>query len=204
MEFKLLASEPVYSGFLKISKNHLQHESYHGGWCREIVRERIERLSAVSVLLYDPERDKVVMVEQFRIGALEAPSGAWLLETVGGYRPPDEDPEAVARWEAHEEAGCEIQALEHIGTFFVSPGTSSEEIALYCGMVDSRQADGIHGLEEEGEETRVLVMSLGEAVDALFGRINSTSSIIAVQWLMQNHERLKKEWKNRLNPEPSP
>lgn len=204
MEFKLLASEPVYSGFLNISKYRLEHESYHGGWCREIVRERIERLSAVSVLLYDPDRDKVVMVEQFRIGALEASSGAWLLETVGGYRPPDEDPETVARWEAKEEAGCDLLALKQIGTFFVSPGTSSEEIALYCGLVDSRQAGGIHGLEEEGEETRVLVMDLDEAVNALFGRINSTSSIIAVQWLRQNHKHLKKDWQNQLNPEPSP
>jgi ADP-ribose pyrophosphatase len=117
-----------------------------------------------------------------------------LLETVGGYRPPDESAAEVARRESLEETGCELGELIHIGDFYVSPGLSSERIALFCARVDAAQADGIHGLAHEGEEIRVVVLSFAEAQAALFQRINSTSVIIAMQWLAAEREVLRRRW----------
>ncbi|MEJ1336997.1 MAG: ADP-ribose pyrophosphatase, partial [Candidatus Sedimenticola sp. (ex Thyasira tokunagai)] len=77
----------------------------------------------------------------------------------------------------------------------VSPGTSTERIHLYCGRVDASKAGGIHGLDEEGEDIRVDVLPADEVIGELYGgRVNSTSSIIAVQWLMMNRQRLQNEW----------
>ena len=83
-EIEVLDSETGYDGFFELKRFRLRHSLYAGGWSEEIERERVERLQAASVLLYDPERDHVVMIEQFRIGALESGPGAWLLEVIGG------------------------------------------------------------------------------------------------------------------------
>ena len=189
-----LGTETLYQGFVRLSRHRLRHQSYHGGWCTEVVRERLEGLNAVSVLLYDPQRDQVVMVEQFRIGAMDGTRRPWVLETVGGYRPPDEDPADVARREAQEEANCTLLALRPIGEFLVSPGVSTETISLFCGRVDASLAGGVHGLAEEGEETRVVVLSADEAIGAMFGRVNSTSAIITLQWLAAQRPALRADW----------
>jgi ADP-ribose pyrophosphatase len=184
----------VYSGFLKLDEYRLQHASYRGDWCPEIRRERLEGLSAVSVLPYDPRRDCVVLIEQFRIGALEAGEGAWLLETIGGYRAPGEAAEEVARREALEEADCALLELLPICEFYVSPGVSSERIALYCARVDADGLGGIHGLPHEGEEIRVEVLPAEQAIGELYRRVNSTSALIALQWFALQREQLRRRW----------
>jgi len=195
-EFQLLDSEVLHRGFLQLHRHRLRHQSYLGGWCPEVVRERLEGLNAVSVLLYDPDLDQVVMVEQFRVGLLEDPAGPWVLETVGGYWGPEESAEEVACREALEEADCELLELLPICEFYTSPGLSSERISLFCARVDSAGAGGVHGLAHEGEEIRVVVLSAEQAIAALYGRINSTSSLIAVQWFAAHREELRRRWGN--------
>lgn len=193
--FELIEEQRVFDSFLKINRYRLRHELFQGGESRELVRERMEGLQAASVLLYDPRRDQVVLVEQFRIGALERPDHPWVVETVGGYIGAGEKPDAVARREALEEADCAIEALEPICEFMVSPGISVDRIFLFCGQVDASQAGGVHGLEEEGEDIRVLVMGAEQAIAELQGgRMNSTSVIIALQWLALHRQALRRRW----------
>ncbi len=193
--FNIIDSKEVYDGFLKINRYRLTHELYEGGNCDEIVRERLERLRAASVLLYDAKTDQVVLVEQFRIGAIDHQPRPWLIETVGGYLGPDETPQEVARREAVEEANCEIQNLEPICEFMVSPGISVDRIHLFCGQVDASKAGGVHGLDHEGEDIRVVVMDAEQAIGELYGgRMNSTSVIIALQWLAGRRDELKQRW----------
>ena len=195
-EVELLATETGYDGFFELKRFRLRHSLYAGGWSPEITRERVERKEAASVLLYDPERDSLVMIEQFRIGALESGRGAWLLETVGGLMEPGQTPEAVARRECLEETGCEVLELRPICEFLVSPGTATEKIHLYCGRVDAQGAGGIFGLPQEGEDIRVEVLSYEAAVKELYGgRINSTSAIIATQWLVQHRDEVRAHWR---------
>lgn len=194
-EYEIVSHEAVFRGFFKMDRYRLRHSSFHGGWCGEIVRERIENLAAVSVLLYDPTLDRLVLVEQFRVGLMGAIDPPWSLETVSGFCDTEhEAPEQVARREVVEETGCRLRALTHIGEFFVSPGMSVERINLYCGWVDAGNAVGVHGLDHEGEEMRVVTLSRAEALGELFGWLNSTSVIIALQWLEANRARLLAEW----------
>jgi len=194
-EYEIVSSEAVFRGFFKMSRYRLRHSSFYGGWCGEIVRERIENLAAVSVLLYDPALDRLVLVEQFRVGLMGTHEPPWSLETVSGFCDTEhETPEQVARREVVEETDCTLKALTHIGEFFVSPGMSVERINLYCGWVDAGNAGGVHGLDHEGEEMRVVTLSRAEAFGELFRRLNSTSVIMALQWLEANRARLLAEW----------
>jgi ADP-ribose pyrophosphatase len=160
-----------------------------------MVREVFERGHAAAVLPYDPVRDQVVLVEQFRIGALRAPEGPWLLEIVAGIIDPGETPEAVVRREAVEESGCVLQDVVPICEYHVSPGGTTERIALFCGQVDALHIGGIHGLAEEEEDIRVLVVPTDEAIALLHaGKILSAAPIIALQWLLLNRESLRRRW----------
>lgn len=193
--FEILGKEIGYQGFFRLERYRLRHTLFQGGWGGELTRELLERGHAAAVLLYDPERDGVVLIEQFRIGALDAPGGPWLLEIVAGIMDEGETPEAVARREAMEEAGCPVLDLIPVCEYLVSPGGTSERIMVYCGRVDASKADGIHGLAEEGEDIRVQVVPYAEALAMLHsGRINSASPIIALQWLALHREEVRRHW----------
>jgi len=101
----------------------------------------------------------------------------------------------VVRREAMEEAGCKVLDLEPIGAYHASLGASADRIRLFCGHVDAPPAGGIHGLREEGEDTRVIVMDTEQAIRELYsGRIDTAVAIIAIQWLAMNRERLRGKW----------
>jgi ADP-ribose pyrophosphatase len=192
---EVIAREPCFKGFLGLVRYRIRHSLFAGGWSPGITRERIEYLNAAAAILYDALLDKVVMVEQFRIGALEHGRRAWTLEPVGGILSAGEVAEEVVRREAMEESGCEIQELEAIGTYHVSPGTSANRVRLFCGRVDASRASGIHGLAQEGEDTRVAVIDALQAISELFsGRIDTSTAIIGTQWLAMHRTRLRVEW----------
>ena len=196
-QFEVLDKTICYSGFFRMEKYRLRHELFAGGWSAEITRECLERGHAVAALLYDPALDRVVLLEQFRVGALEFPNGPWLLEIVAGIMDdPDETTEEVARRETVEEAGCEILDLIPICHYLVSPGGTSESITLFCGRVDtSTVASGVRGVATEHEDIQVQIVSRAEALDLLHaGRINSAAPIIALQWLELNQPKLLKRW----------
>jgi ADP-ribose pyrophosphatase len=137
----------------------------------------------------------VVLIEQFRIGAVESTKNPWLLEIVAGMIGPSESKLEVARREAQEEAGCQLLDIVPICEYLVSPGGSSETISLYCGRVDASQVNGIHGLAEEHEDIRVHVLPLEKALALLRNDgILSATPIIALQWLALNRDALLARW----------
>ena len=192
---ELLDKSERYSGFFRINCYRLRHRLFAGGWSGAIEREVFERGHAVGVLPYDPVADSVVLIEQFRIGALVAGMSPWLIEVVAGIAEEGEAPEEVARRETQEEAGLEIQALMPMCRYLVSPGGSSESVRLYCGRVDSRGAGGIHGLAEEHEDIRVDHLPYGEAMRLLEeGLVTNSVSLIALQWLALHRDRVRAAW----------
>jgi ADP-ribose pyrophosphatase len=184
-----------YQGFFRLDCYRLRHRLFNGTWSRPLVREVFERGHAAAVLPYDPVRDQVVLVEQFRIGAIDAPGDPWLMEIVAGMIDPGETPEEVVRREAIEESGCVIQEVVPICEYFVSPGGTSERLTLFCGQVDTSRASGIYGAAGEDEDIRVVVLSADDAFAQLqAGKIKAAAPIIALQWLMLNREQLRHRW----------
>lgn len=196
-QFEILAKDIMYQGFFRVEKYRLRHTLFGGGWSAELTRELFMRGSCVAVLLYDPHADKVVLIEQFRTGAILHPDRAWLVEIVAGAIEDGESAEEVAYRESLEEAGCEIQQLMVINEFYTTPGGSSEWITLFCGKVDSTHVSGIHGLDHEDEDIWVRAVDFNEAYLMLEnGEIESAIPIIAIQWLALNRQKLKQEWGN--------
>jgi ADP-ribose pyrophosphatase len=191
-QFVIHKKEIAYSGFFRLEKYWLTHNLYAGGWSEEICRELFVRGSCVAVLLYDPRTDKMVLIEQFRVGAILNSAQAWLLEIVAGAIEDGETAEEVAHREALEEAGCVIEELKVINEFYTSPGGMAERITLFYGKVDSSKIiDGVHGLDEEHEDILVRTVDFSEAYRMVeSNEIVSAIPIIAIQWLALNKHKL--------------
>ena len=195
MKWSVIKKKIIYQGFFKLSEIKLQHDLFAGGQSPVLRRELLDRGQAVAVLPYDPVRDEVVLVEQFRIGAGKDKSGPWLIEIIAGYQEAGESAEDVVHREAHEEAGCEVTDLLAMYRYYSSPGGSDEQVQIFLGRTDSSHIKGIHGLDEEGEDIKVHVISSEQAFDWLdSGRIDSAAPIIAVQWFRLNRDRIRKQW----------
>ena len=193
--WRIIEHEIIFQGYFRMEKYSLQHEKFGGGWTDTFQREIFERGSAVAVIPYDPIRDKVVLIEQFRAGGIGSLDRPWMKEIVAGIVDPGEAEQQVAEREAMEESGCKILQLEKITRFYVSPGGTTEQCAVYCGRVDSSGIGGIFGLDHEFEDILVEAVDFSQAKAWLLnGTINSAASIIALQWLVLNRDRLRQEW----------
>ncbi len=194
-DVEVLRREIVYDGFLVIEKFRLRCRLFEGGWSKEFYREVLHREQGVGVLLYDPHLDKVLLVEQFRIGCLtDSKNGPWALELVAGLLEPDETPESVAKREAEEEAGVEIARLLPVCEYYNSPGGSSEKLSIFCAGFNAENAGGIFGVESESENIRTIILGRQDALEAVScGRINNAMSIIALQWLQLNLQQVRGE-----------
>lgn len=185
--------EVAYKGHFRIDRYRVRHKLFAGGASQPIRREVLERGHAVAVLPYDPVRDEVVLIRQFRIGAFAGHGEPWMIEIVAGIIDAGEKAEAVGLRELKEEAGLvPLAPLRHILTCHVSPGGTTETFELYVARVDATGTAGIHGLPEEGEDIQVLVWPFTRAWRALSdGLITASPAIMALQWLALNRERLR-------------
>lgn len=194
-DVELIDREVVHDGFFRLDRYRLRYRQFAGGLGPVLTREVLERGKVAAVLPVDPVRDRVVLIEQFRPGAWGADWDPWLLECVAGVIEPGETPEDLSRREALEEAGCIITDLVPIATFLTSPGATTETVRLFCGRVDSEGVGGLHGLAGEGEDIRVSVVTVDEAVTLLDeGRIVNAKTIIALQWIARHYASLKARW----------
>jgi ADP-ribose pyrophosphatase len=187
----------AYDGYFKIIRYRLRHLLFSGAISPEIVREVFDRGHAAAVLPYDPAREQVALVEQFRVGAHAAfDPEPWLIEPVAGIIEPGERPEDVAVREAAEEAGLVITDLIPACEYYVSPGGASETCKVFIGRADITGAGGIHGLPEEGEDILVHVVSLDEALAWMAeGRLRVASTLVAVQWLALHRDEVGSRWR---------
>lgn len=185
-DFEILEEKLVYDGFFQVKNLSLRHKLFDGSWSQPIQRELFDRQPVAAVLPYDPNLDKVVLIEQFRVGTLQS-GHPWLLEVVAGISEENESIEDLVKREAMEEAGLTILELIKAYDYWVSPGGSSEFISLFCARVDASKAGGIYGVPDESEDIKVHVISTQEAFDMLkAGKIINAATIIALQWLELN------------------
>lgn len=195
-DVRVLNDELAWEGHYRMRKLTLQHRQFAGDWSEVITREVFERGDAVGVLPYDPVTDSLVLIEQFRPGALRANDSPWMLELIAGVVEQGESDVEVVHREAMEEAACEMSELESIATLFPSAGACSEQVRLFCGRVEKASIGGVHGLEEEGEDILVHAVSRADALQLLAdNRIPNGHTLIALQWLKIHGDALRERWR---------
>ncbi|ARB73259.1 ADP-ribose diphosphatase [Pasteurella multocida] len=192
-DIEILKEETLYQGFFQLKKIQFKHKLFAGGYSGVVTRELLVKGAASAVIAYDPIKDAVVLVEQVRIGAYQPDSeqSPWLLELIAGMVEEGEKPEEVALRESEEEAGVQVQDLQHCLSVWDSPGGVLERIHLFVGKVDSTTAKGLHGLSEENEDIRVHVVSREQAYQWVNeGKIDNSIAVLGLQWLQLNYKTL--------------
>ncbi|MCX2524723.1 NUDIX domain-containing protein [Larsenimonas rhizosphaerae] len=191
-DVETVETEVLQDGFFSLECRHFKHRRFDGSTSPVLTREVHVRHDAVGIILYDPARDAVVLVEQCRAGALNDPVTPWLIEPVAGLVDKDESLEDVARREAEEEAGCSVSEVIRLYSYYPSPGACTERVTLFCALIDSAPIGGVHGLADEGEDIQVHVIAFPAAWEMMMaGRLNNAMAIIGMQWLSRERASLR-------------
>ena len=193
----VLEDEVVWDGRFPLQRVRFRYTRFDGSPSSELTWELWRRGRGCAVLPYDPERDAVALIEQFRLPALTAGVSPVATECPAGLVEPDEDPEDTARREVAEEAGLRPERLERIGRFMLMQGGCDEVMHYYAARVSLPAPEEVRsgGLEKEGEDTRVLVLPVEEAFRMVDdNRIENVTAGFCLLWLRHHRDRLRREW----------
>jgi ADP-ribose pyrophosphatase len=196
---EIIRVEIAFERFLRMDVLRFRHRLFCGEWSGVRSYDVLRRGPAVAIVLYDPDRDAVVLVKQFRLPALLAGSSPWQTEAAAGLVDGGETPDTVAVRETREETGLALIGEPiSIQRYLPSSGASDESVFLFCGRVDSTTAEGVHGLADEHEDIRVVVKPWAE-IEALLdaGAIETGHTLIALYWLSRHRDRLRRLWAAR-------
>lgn len=184
----------AYVHYFGMEELDLQHRLYDGSMSPVLNRGGLLQGSAVIVLPYDPVRDVVLLVEQFRapVYLIEDPE-PWMWEPVAGMIDPGETPEQAAHRETREEAQVDLTALEYAGGAYTSSGSSTEFVYLYIGLGALTNISDGGGLDSEGEDIRSQILPF----DAFMKRVDSHAFkdlplLMLAHWLDRNRARLRR------------
>lgn len=193
-DIEVMAEHRPYTQFFAVGEQDLRFPKFSGGMSAPVRRAAFIGGDAVTVLPYDPERDRVLLIEQFRFGPhMRGDPRPWLLEPVAGRIDPGESPEEAAKREAQEEARLTVTALHHVARYYPSPGIVAEWLVSYVGIADLPDtAAVIAGVEGEHEDIRGHVLSFDTLMELVAtGEAANAPLILSAQWLSLNRDRLR-------------
>ena len=188
---KIVGEEILSNGWTRLSSYLLDYIDRKGATQR-LKREVYHRTPAACILLYDPRRDRVVLVRQFRLPVHLNGDPAWTIEVPAGLLD-DDHPEQAIRREAMEETGYHLREARFLFKSYPSPGAIAEVIHFFVSLIDTadRVAEG-GGLAEEHEDIEVLEVPLDEAARMIeTGEIFDAKTIVLLQWAALNRHKIR-------------
>ena len=194
------STETVWQGHTRLDVVRYSARRFDGSMGKPRTWEVFIRGAAVGMLPYDPVRDELVMIEQFRYPALLAGFDPVLLEIPGGFTDKGEAPEQTAAREVQEEMGLAADRLERVGRFVLTAGGSDETVEIFAGRVRAPAADaagiaGYGGLASEQEDIRIRVIPAEAAIAAaLAGGYANSITTIALLWFASRRDWLRTQW----------
>jgi ADP-ribose pyrophosphatase len=193
-DVSILQKRPPLGSFFRLQSFDVTHRRFDGTQSETLVRETFVGVDAAILLPYDPIRDCVLFVEQARMGPVARHDpNPWLLEPIAGMVDARETPEAAARREAVEEANIQLRHLEPAGSFYASPGGTSDYFYTFVGLCDLPMSESyLGGLADEGEDLRLHSVSFDAAMAlADTGEIATGPLLYLLYWLARHRERLR-------------
>lgn len=194
-DIDVIRRDEPYNEFFAVAEYHLRHRKFNGSMSEPVVRGVFMMSDAVTVLPYDPVRDTVMLVEQFRVGMLARGDRApWCIEPIAGRMDAGETPEQTAHREGYEEAGVTFRDLHSVGGYYPSPGGITEYLYSYVGIADlPDDLAGVGGLAEEDEDIQSHIIPFTDLMAmADRGEILNGPLLISALWLQQKRTELRR------------
>jgi len=193
-QIEVLKKKRAYTGYFAVDEVDLRFERFDGAQSAQLKRSYFIAGDAALVLPYDPIRDRVLLVEQMRMGPLgRGDPEVWVLEPIAGRVDPGESAEQTARREAVEEAGLALSGLETVATGYPSPGDSTGYFHIFVGLCDlPDEAAGIGGLVSEDENIRSRLISFDDFLAMAENQtLANTPVTLLAYWLAHHRSRLR-------------
>ncbi|WP_299736992.1 NUDIX domain-containing protein [uncultured Roseobacter sp.] len=178
-----------YARYFAVDELRLRHERFDGTMSEKMLRAVFIAADAALVLPYDPVRDRVLLIEQMRVGPLaRGDTSLWHLEPIAGRLDPGEPAQAAARREAVEEAGVELGALHEVAECYCSPGNSTEFYYIYVGLADlPDDITGVGGLADEDEDIRSHLMDFDELMRLCDNQLIANAPLVLMAYWLARH-----------------
>ncbi|GDX04929.1 GDP-mannose pyrophosphatase NudK [Buttiauxella sp. A111] len=146
-------------------------------------REVYDRGNGATILLYNREKQTVVLTRQFRVATwVNGNADGMLIEACAGLLDADE-PEICARKEAIEETGYEVGDVEKLFELYMSPGGVTELIHFYMAEYSDAQRDNAGGGIDD-EDIDVLELPFRQVMEMVAkGEIRDGKTVILLQQL---------------------
>ena len=186
-KFKILSKKNLYDGFFKMNEVKIKYRKYDGNWSNEVTRELFGGAQVSAVLPYDPIKNEIILLQQFRAGTISKKYDNYLFEIVAGIIDKGETPEQAAIRECLEETGCHVKKLTPIQSYFPAPGSSESFYHLFLGEIKTFEGTRIMGIESENEDIKVESFDVDEVKEKLNNKeILNGLTLIALQWFFLN------------------
>ncbi|MFD0857476.1 NUDIX domain-containing protein [Roseovarius aquimarinus] len=190
-----LETEVNHIGFYRFETRCLRHPTFSGRMSETVRREMMIATDAAMVLPYDPVRDRILLVEQFRMGPFgRGDPRPWMLEPVAGRIDAGETPEEAARRECEEEAGLTLSRLEPIASYYCTPGYSTEYFHNFVGIADlPDDLPRLGGLDSEAEDIRLHLLDFEAGMRLIeTGEADNGPLLLSLLWLARERARLRR------------
>ncbi|TYB74006.1 NUDIX domain-containing protein [Bizionia myxarmorum] len=186
MKYQILKEDILFDDFFQIKKAKITHDLFNGDTV-DVERFCFERGDSVAILLYEKDTDSLLFTKQFRYPTIKETDG-WILELTAGSIEPNEEPEHRVLKEVEEEIGYQVNNIEFISSFFVSPGGTSERIFLYYSEVTaSNKVFEGSGMINEKEDIQLVKIKTQEVFDLTKkNHFQDAKTLIGIQWFMAN------------------
>ena len=183
LKYKIINKKNLYSGFFILNKYEFIYQKHDGNWTNKVEREIFSGAHVSTVLPFDPIKNEILLIKQFRAGIISRYDEDYLYEIVAGIIDNNENPEEAAIRECAEETGCVVKKIIPIQSYFPAPGSSESYYHLYLGEVNSFNGERIMGLENENENILVKAFKVEEIRKMLKEKvIKNGLTLIALQW----------------------
>jgi ADP-ribose pyrophosphatase len=153
MQSKIKSSKIIFHEFLKVEKSLLAWERSDGRMGREHTRYVVRRGDSVGIVPLCAESSRVVLVNQFRFPAVREGEDGYLWEIPAGMVDDGEESVTTARRELQEETGLTCESIEHLISYYLSPGLLDEKMHLYYALIphcrDLKRAGGNPAEDED-------------------------------------------------------
>ena len=149
-------------------------------------REVYDRGNGATVLLYNRQKQSVVLVRQFRVATwVNGNLDGMLIETCAGLLD-DDEPEACIRKEAIEETGYQVSNVRKVFQLYMSPGGVTEIVHFFIAEYDERLRQN-NGGGVEDEDIDVLELPFAQAIEMIrSGEICDGKTVILLQYLQNS------------------
>ncbi len=186
-KFKIISKKNIFNGFFKMNEVEMKYRKFNGNWSPQIKRELFGGAQVAAVLPYDPKKQEIVLIRQFRPGTISKGFDNYLFEVPAGIIDKGENPKTAAKRECFEETGYKIKKLKDIYSYFPAPGSSESFYHIFIGEVHSINEVRIKGLDKENEDILVKSYKVNEVEKMLRKRkILNGLTLIALQWFFLN------------------